>query len=175
MAITIEGAGKQVTGINYCLPLSTHTPANRNVCCTQIHKDFFNYFIWESDSIPVGESSAFKVLSIWSGGRGKRSFSWWRYFHYLFPYYQNISFPYDQNVSADYLQVTLWLWYLFLPLSNKQLKISNKIFQGSRASGTAPESCLVNHELILRFSISIIKGGANHPLPCLSFLDRVFF
>ena len=34
----------------------------------------------------------------------------------------------------------------FLPSSNKQLRTHGKNFQGSHASGTAPESCLVNHE-----------------------------
>ena len=34
----------------------------------------------------------------------------------------------------------------FLPLTNKQLRAHGKNFQGSHASGTAPESCLINHE-----------------------------
>ena len=44
------------------------------------------------------------------------------------------------------ISVDLLIVVKFLPLSNKQLRTHGKNFQGSHASGTAPESCLVNHE-----------------------------
>ena len=44
-------------------------------------------------------------------------------------------------ISIDFLIIVK-----FLLLSNKQLRKHGINFQGSHTSGTAPESCLVNHE-----------------------------
>ena len=44
------------------------------------------------------------------------------------------------------IRIDLLIVVKFLPPSNKQLRTHGKNFQGSHASGTAPESCLVNHE-----------------------------
>ena len=71
-------------------------------------------------------------------------------------------------ISVDFLIVVE-----FLPPSNKQLRTHGKNFQGSHASGTAPESCLVNHEADTSISISIIKDwSAPHLYRCPPVLSR---
>ena len=72
-------------------------------------------------------------------------------------------------ISVDFLIVVK-----FLPLSNKQLRTHGKNFQGSHANGTAPESCLVNHEADTSNFPKHHKGlgAAPHPYRCLSVLSR---
>ena len=79
-------------------------------------------------------------------------------------------FPDGVTCIADYLRfqlvaisVDFLIFVKFLPPSNKQLRTHGKNFQGSHASGTAPESCLVNHEADTSIFISIIKDWSGPP------------